>query len=182
MGKVINEVSKFLSYVLRHEPQSIKLMLDRDGWAVIDDLIAGAIESGRNLDYSLIQDVVLSSDKQRFEISSDGRRIRAVQGHSTSLVDREYSELEPPQFLYHGTATRFLDSIRNQGLVAGSRHYVHLTQNKLTARAVGQRYGVPVLLRVSSLEMFSKGFKFFKAENDVWLTISVPAEFLTKEE
>ena len=178
MSKDIKELSKFLSYVLRHEPEHIDLELDEDGWAVIEDLICGAAEKWSCLTYSMIREVVLSGDKKRFEISDDGARIRAIQGHSTKLVSRKYLEFEPPEFLYHGTAVRFLDSIRQQGLIAGARHHVHLTQDKVTACKVGRRYGVVALLQVDSQKMFAQGFKFFKAENDVWLTACVPADFL----
>jgi putative RNA 2'-phosphotransferase len=121
---------------------------------------------------------VATSDKNRFAISSDGQRIRAVQGHSTPNVSRVYDEKVPPEFLYHGTATRFVEFIREQGLRAGSRHYVHLSQDTPTATAVGQRYGIPVVLKIEALRMHQQGFKFFQAENGVWLTNHVPSDFI----
>ncbi|MDD1017316.1 RNA 2'-phosphotransferase [Pseudomonas rubra] len=177
-NKQLNETSKFLSYVLRHEPQAIGLQLDSEGWADIHSLIAGAAKDGRPLDIALIQAVVSSSDKKRFSISDDGQRIRAVQGHSTSNVSLQHIEKEPPEFLYHGTATRFLESIHQQGLIAGSRHHVHLSQDRPTAIAVGQRYGKPVVLKIEALRMYQEGLKFFQAENGVWLTNHVPEKFL----
>ena len=180
--KQLNEISKFLSYVLRHEPQAIGLQLDSEGWADIDSLIAGAAKDGRTLDIALIQAVVSSSDKKRFTISDDGLRIRAVQGHSTASVSLQHVEKEPPEFLYHGTATRFLESIRQQGLIAGSRHHVHLSQDIATAIAVGQRYGKPVVLKIEALRMHQQGFKFFQAENGVWLTNHVPANMVSEQD
>ena len=100
--KQLNEISKFLSYVLRHEPHTIGLQLDNEGWASLETLIAGAAEHGRTLDNALIQAVVSSSDKKRFSLSEDGLRIRAVQGHSTTSVSLQHVEKEPPEFLYHG--------------------------------------------------------------------------------
>lgn len=177
-----NALSKFLSYVLRHKPEHVGLELDREGWAVVADLISGAAGKGICINFSKVQELVSLSDKQRFEISSDGLRIRAVQGHSTKLVRRSYVEFEPPLFLYHGTATRFLESIRQHGLIAGERHHVHLTQNKDSALEVGRRYGKEVILKVSSRSMHAEGYKFFKAENDVWLTSCVPPEFIIEIE
>lgn len=177
-SRQLNETSKFLSYVLRHEPQSIGLHLDTEGWAEIDLLITGAAKEGRTLDHEMILAVVSSSDKKRFAISKDKQYIRAVQGHSTESVNLQHVEIEPPEFLYHGTAIRFLDSIRRQGLMAGSRHHVHLTQDLATAISVGQRYGKPVVLKIESLRMYQRGFKFFQAENGVWLVESVPSENL----
>ncbi|VVP60968.1 RNA 2'-phosphotransferase [Pseudomonas fluorescens] len=177
-SKQLNEISKFLSYVLRHEPQSIGLQLDMEGWAEIDFLIAGAAKEGRILDRELILAVVSSSDKKRFSISNDAQYIRAVQGHSTESVNLQYIEKEPPQILYHGTATRFLESIQQQGLIAGSRHHVHLSQDIATAVAVGQRYGKPVVLKIEALRMYQQGLKFFQAENGVWLTNHVPPDLI----
>ncbi|KWZ52867.1 RNA 2'-phosphotransferase [Burkholderia ubonensis] len=165
--KALDETSKYLSYVLRHAPQAVGLQLDPEGWADLDALIAGASRAGRALDRATIQAVVATNDKKRFALSGDGRRIRAVQGHST------------PDVLYHGTATRFLDSIREQGLKAGARHHVHLSRDVTTAIAVGTRYGKPVVLAIDAQRMHARGFRFFVAENGVWLTDAVPAEFLS---
>lgn len=180
-NKKLTETSKFLSYVLRHEPQSIGLQLDTEGWADIGALITSAATAGRTLDRELIQAVVSSNDKKRFAISDDAQRIRAVQGHSTEAVSLQHIEKEPPEVLYHGTATRFLESIQQQGLIAGSRHHVHLSQDVTTAVTVGQRYGKPVVLKVDALNMHRQGFKFFQAENEVWLTNHVPSAFLNQE-
>lgn len=180
-NKQLNETSKFLSYVLRHEPQAIDLQLDNEGWADIDALITGAAKDGRTLDIALIQAVVSSSDKKRFSISDDGLRIRAAQGHSTASVSLQHIEKEPPEFLYHGTATRFIESIRQQGLIAGSRHHVHLSQDIPTAIAVGQRYGKPVVLKIEALRMYQQGFKLFQADNGVWLTNHVPANLISEQ-
>jgi putative RNA 2'-phosphotransferase len=179
MSKQHAETSKFLSYVLRHEPQTIGLTLDREGWADIAVLIAGAAQSGRALDEALIHAVVESSDKKRFAISEDGLRIRAVQGHSTDSVAITYAEKVPPEFLYHGTATRFLESIMREGLKPGTRQHAHLSEEVQTATAVGQRYGKPVVLKIETLRMYQQGFKFFQADNGVWLTCTVPTEYLS---
>lgn len=120
--KELADTSKFLSFVLRHKPEAIGIVLDREGWADIDKLILCAQKAGKRLTRALLDTVVATSDKKRFSYSSDGRCIRAVQGHSTSQVAISFAEKTPPQFLYHGTASRFLDEIKKQGLIAGDRH------------------------------------------------------------
>ena len=174
------DVSKFLSYVQRHRPDAIGIALDREGWADISALIASAVDKGKQLDRELIQTVVTTSDKKRFAISEDGLRIRAVQGHSTQSVQINYIETVPPEFLYHGTATRFLEAIRKDGLLPGSRQYVHLSQDEQTAFAVGRRHGRPVVLKIKALLMHEQGLKFFRAENGVWLTNAVPVLHITE--
>jgi putative RNA 2'-phosphotransferase len=178
MSKELSEVSKFLSYVLRHQPDAIGITLDREGWTDIAALIAAANSDGKQVDRDLIQTVVATSDKKRFAISDDGLRIRAVQGHSTESVDINYVEKVPPEFLYHGTATRFLEAIRKEGLRPGSRQYVHLSKDIQTATTVGQRHGKPVVLKIAASTMHQQGFKFYQADNGLWLTENVPAHFL----
>ena len=112
---------KFLSYILRHEPQSIGLQLDAEGWASIEELISLATKAGKQFDRELLQQVVDTSDKKRFTISGDGLSIRAAQGHSSEQVRIDYKAITPPAVLYHGTATRFVESIRAQGLLPGQR-------------------------------------------------------------
>lgn len=168
------EVSKFLSYVLRHNPGKIGLVLDANGWADVSELLAKA-----HVDMATLQKVVATNDKKRFSFNEDETKIRANQGHSIS-IDLNLQPKEPPEFLYHGTATRFLDSIMKQGLVKGNRQHVHLSLNEQTATKVGQRHGVPVVLKVLSKKMNEAGHIFYLSDNGVWLTDRVPVEFLQK--
>ncbi|MDC9606318.1 RNA 2'-phosphotransferase [Xenorhabdus griffiniae] len=179
MDQVDTKISKFLSYVLRHQPESIGLVLDSEGWADIGTLIKCAANHGKRLNYAIIEKIVDTNDKKRFAISVDQKRIRAVQGHSTQKVDIRYQEKTPPEILYHGTATRFLDSIFKQGLVAGTRHYVHLSAEKSTAIKVGQRHGKVIILKIDTQLMYEQGFKFYQADNGVWLTKTVPVKYIS---
>lgn len=172
--------SEFLSLVLRHHPEKIGNTLDEQGWGEIEDLLAAANRSGRNLTRQLLERVVRENDKQRFAVSSDGTRIRANQGHSVE-VDLGLQPIQPPSMLYHGTVARFLNSIRVLGLERGSRQYVHLSPDVETARKVGQRRGRPVILVVESGQMWQDGHTFSQAKNGVWLTNAVPAEHLRFE-
>lgn len=172
------DISKFLSYILRHRPEAIGLFLDKEGWAIIDELILCSAKKGYVLDKILIRNIVDNSDKKRFTISDDGSRIRASQGHSSQQVNIDYKEKVPPFFLYHGTTKRFLPAIREQGLLPMSRQYVHFSLDENTAISVGQRHGKPVLLKIKNLNMYEQGFKFYQADNGVWLTEQVPYEFI----
>lgn len=173
------KTSKFLSYILRHNPEAIGLTLNDQGWANIDELISKANSSDEvsNLDRALIQEVVDNNDKKRFIISDNGQNIRANQGHSIN-VDLQLKPVTPPEFLYHGTADRFLNSILKEGLKPKQRQYVHLSTDIETANAVGQRYGKAVILKIKALLMHEQGFSLYLSKNGVWLTNNVLAKFL----
>jgi putative RNA 2'-phosphotransferase len=177
MSKETEQLSKFLSFVLRHQPDSIGLSLDPQGWAGIAELIAKAGAAGTIFSQDDLQRVVATSDKKRFSISDHGLRIRAAQGHSVS-VELGLSAREPPAVLYHGTATRFVESILAEGLKAQSRQHVHLSLDEVTAHGVGQRHGKPAILLVDARGMHAEGMKFYVADNGVWLTDQVPPRFL----
>ena len=175
------KTSKFLSLVLRHRPEEIGLVLDEQGWADVEELIRLVNQSGRRLTRPLLERVVAENDKQRFAFSADGRRIRASQGHSVE-VDLALPPAEPPELLYHGTATRFLDSILAEGLHAASRQHVHLSLDIATATQVGSRHGQPAILVVRAHDLFQAGHPFYISANGVWLTDRVPAEYLQRLE
>lgn len=166
-----------MSLVLRHRPDKIGLTLDANGWAKVADLIACSQRGGLPLSRDLIRQVVATNDKKRFVLSEDGERIRAAQGHSLP-IDLELAPQQPPDRLFHGTASRFLDSIREKGLLRGRRQHVHLSLDRATAVKVGQRHGKPVVLTVHAGQMWDAGMPFFLSDNGVWLTDRVPPEFL----
>ena len=169
--------SRFLSFVLRHKPDAIGLELDEAGWAEVSELIDCAASDARQLTQELIRIVVETNDKRRFEMSEDGRRIRASQGHSID-VDLGLKPNTPPDVLFHGTASRFLGSILATGLEPRGRQHVHLSADEATAVAVGQRHGKPVVLRVDAASMVSDGHRFYLSRNRVWLADAVPAMYL----
>ena len=172
----LKRISKKLSLLLRHRPELFQLKLDKHGWCRVDELIRAAQKNKFLLDLPTLQQVVAENDKNRFSFSADGKKIRANQGHSIP-IELGYLPTEPPEFLYHGTATRFLKSIRQQGLQKRNRHHVHLSAERATATQVGARHGVPVILTVRSRQMYRAGFEFFLSANGVWLTEAVPTKY-----
>lgn len=173
----LKSISKFLSLVLRHEPQKIGIVLDDQGWTDCQGLLAACAKHGKCFDHATLLEVVRTNDKQRFAMSEDRSRIRANQGHSVS-VDLALTAKTPPDHLHHGTVARFLDAIRREGLKKGARHHVHLSPDLTTATKVGERRGKPVILRIRAAEMARAGHEFFLSENGVWLTDAVPPEFI----
>jgi putative RNA 2'-phosphotransferase len=177
MDASLKSHSKFLSLVLRHQPELIGIELDPAGWTSVDGLLAAATAASQEIDYDRLLRIVYENDKQRFALSDDGLRIRANQGHSVS-VELGYQPVAPPEVLYHGTVEKFLAAIMQEGLRPQSRHHVHLSADKKTAKAVGCRRGKPILLEIAAMEMHAEGVSFFRSANGVWLTDTVPPEFL----
>lgn len=171
--------SKRLSYWLRHAPEAGGLQLDREGWAEVDEVLRAFADGGLPTGMAELRSLVASNDKQRFELSPDGCRIRARQGHSIR-VEGEWPITEPPQWLFHGTVERFLASILERGLLAGKRHHVHLSATIETARLVGARRGASVVLQVAATRMTDDGHSFRLSSNGVWLTDHVPPIYLAR--
>ena len=175
MGK-FDKLSVFISLVLRHNPDAAHITLDEHGWANVEELLAGINDTGRKINMDILEEIVATDNKQRYSFNQNKTLIRANQGHSIP-VDVELKEQEPPEYLYHGTATRFLDSIMNEGLKPMSRLYVHLSKDIDTALKVGKRHGKPVILKVYSGNMHRDGYKFYLSENGVWLTKKVDRKY-----
>ena len=171
-----DNLSKYISLILRHKPEAAGIQLDEHGWANVDELIAGINSSGRNIDMDDLVEIVRTDNKGRYSFNEDKTLIRANQGHSIP-VDVELKETVPPEYLYHGTASRFMDSISKDGLKPMSRLYVHLSQDIETALKVGKRHGDPVVLRIYSKTMHEDGIKFYLSENGVWLVDRVDAKY-----
>ena len=178
MKNLVN-IGKFLALVLRHKPEALRIKLDKAGWISVDTLLEAMDEHGKIIDKSLLDEVVATDNKGRFEYSPDGTKIRACQGHSIKDVDLGLEPKDPPETLYHGTATRFEDSIHREGIKPGSRLYVHLSWDIDTATKVGSRHGKPVVLTVDAGKMHRDGYEFFLSNNNVWLTKSVPSQYLS---
>lgn len=170
------KLGRFLCLVLRHHPEKAGIILDEHGWADVGPLLDGVCSTGRQIDRETLERIVREDNKQRYTFNEDHSRIRANQGHSIQ-VDVELRKVQPPQYLYHGTATRFLPAIQEEGIKRMNRQYVHLSPDYQTAVAVGHRYGVPVVLRVDAGAMAQNGMAFYRAANGVWLCKYVPPEY-----
>jgi len=177
----LKDRSKFLSLVLRHQPDKIKLQLDPQGWVDVTELLNKLKQHGpgylQPFDYETLEQVVAENDKKRFAFNADKTMIRASQGHSVD-IKLGYDPVQPPELLYHGTAEKSVASILKQGILKGKRHHVHLSLQQATAVSVGGRHGAPVVLTVRAGDMHRAGFEFYCSENGVWLTDTVPSAYI----
>jgi putative RNA 2'-phosphotransferase len=171
-------ISKFLSLVLRHKPETIGISLDENGWTNVDILISRINDSGISVSKEIVEYIVHNNSKKRLAFNGDKTMIRASQGHSVD-IQLGYEPVKPPAVLYHGTSETALNSILASGIQKRERHHVHMSGEIDTALNVGQRYGIPVILQIASQKIFADGYLFFLSENHVWLTNDVPPKYIT---
>lgn len=170
-------ISKFLSLVLRHQPEKIGIQLDSNGWTDIDMLLEKVNNHGIELDKSMLNHIVETNPKKRFAFNETVDKIRASQGHSVE-IDLGYINQQPPEILFHGTSEQSVKSILETGLEKRNRQHVHLSSDLETAIKVGQRHGKPFIFKVLAQQMYNNNFEFFISDNAVWLTDNVPLKYL----
>lgn len=172
----MQNISRTISFALRHKPEAFNLTPDSAGWVEISDLIEQFNAQQVSITFEELMQIVSEDTKQRFSVN--GSRIRANQGHSFP-VELELENMTPPEFLFHGTVEKFLPQIFVEGLKPMQRHAVHLSENIDTATQVGSRRGEAIILRIQSGKMFEKGHTFQRSANNVWLTQNIPPQFIT---
>lgn len=175
---IYSDLSKEISYALRHAPQEYGLTLDEQGWVPVESLV-NALKKREKYSDLTVQDIAVmiqTSEKKRHELV--GSRIRALYGHSTEERIKK-DAVQPPDVLYHGTAHKFLQKILEQGLISKDRQYVHLSQDKETAITVGKRRDTdPVVLRIDALTAWKDGIKFYHGDGMIWLADNIPAKYI----
>lgn len=172
-------ISKFLSLILRHQPEIIGLKLDENGWADVEELIAKSAKRRTHFTMKELDEVVETNNKKRFAFNEDKTRIRASQGHSID-INLALETVQPPDFLYHGTAEANIHSIFETGIEKRTRQHVHLSVDKETATKVGMRHGKPTILTIRTGKMHQDGIAFFQSANGVWLTEFVDPKYISK--
>lgn len=174
------KMGKYVCMLLRHHPEEAGIVLDEHGWTDVEELIE-KVQAKYPLTEELLHEIAFAPDKQRFEFSENGKRVRAVHGHSVP-VDLGYAEEMPPDVLYHGSAEKYRESIRELGLIKKDRLFVHLSEKIETAKEVGKRHGKLVLYTVDARKMHEDGYIFYKSVSGVWLTDSVSPAYLKEIE
>lgn len=173
------ELSKEISYALRHAPWKYELELDEEGWVPVDQLLSALCQSEKwiNITIEDVQQMILLSKKKRHELL--GNKIRALYGHSTPIKISK-KEAVPPKRLYHGTSPEFMNLISVKGLLPMSRQYVHLSEDIETAFIVGKRKALePVIFIINTEESRKNGIRFYLGNEKVWLSDYVPIEFIS---
>lgn len=172
------QLGKHISYILRHHPEKYHIQMDDEGWVDVQELLNVLERHFGLLSENDIIALMQQSDKQRYELKD--HKIRAYYGHSLKKKIKKKVQ-EPPEILYHGTARRFMDAILMQGLQPMSRQYVHLSQDIETAIQVGSRHDEkPIILKIYALKAFQDGIKFYLGNEKVWLSETIPPQYIEK--
>lgn len=172
------ELSKEISYALRHAPWEYELEIDEEGWVSLEQLLDALHRSEKwsNICEADLNDLIEKSEKKRHELK-DGK-IRAFYGHSIAMKILKEEKM-PPNVLYHGTARRFLESINENGLLPRGRQYVHLSQDIETAENVGMRHdNQPCILIIDAKSAWNEEIKFYFGNEKVWLADSIPSKYI----
>lgn len=173
------DLSKEISYALRHAPHEYGLCLDEYGWASVDALILALRGQGRfkSLTLSDIEKMIEASEKKRHQMIDE--KIHALYGHSTEEKITKYP-VQPPDILYHGTAHKFMENILAVGLIPKERQYVHLSEDNAMAITVGKRRDEnPVVLKIDSKQAWESGIKFYLGNENIWLSDNIPAKYIS---
>lgn len=173
------KLSRFISLILRHKPETIGEKLSNDGYMEVVALIEGINKhfNSNVITSEILDNIVTKDDKGRYSFNADKTLIRANQGHSVS-VNLGLKETTPPDVLFHGTGEKYIESILRDGLNKKSRQFVHLSKDLETAITVGKRHGSVKVLLINSKLMHKDGQKFFCSENGVWLTEHVDTNYI----
>ena len=177
----LTNLGRYMSLILRHKPEVIGITLDNHGWAKVDELIDGIRHNNPGFDFDVLKEIVETDSKNRYSFNNDKTLIRCNQGHSIP-VDVELEVKKPPKILYHGTGTKYVESINKIGLIPKSRLYVHLSSDIKTAKNVGKRHGDVCIYLINSEQMYKDGYSFYLSVNGVWLVKEVPVKYLKKYE
>ena len=172
------ELSKEISYALRHAPWEYELEMDEEGWVLVEQLLDALHrdEKWMNVCETDLYNIIEQSEKKRFEIKNG--KIRAFYGHSIPMKILKDEQM-PPDILYHGTARRFLESIKEKGLLPQGRQYVHLSMDIETAGNVGKRHDdKPCILIIDAINAWNEGVKFYLGNEKVWLADTIPSRFI----
>lgn len=178
----LKELSKEISYALRHAPWEYELELDDEGFVPIEQLLHALNEGGNYVDDRPVtkedlEEIIRTSDKKRHEIVGD--RIRALYGHSVpQTIKKEIGT--PPDILYHGTNEFCVEAIAKDGILPMARQYVHMSTDTQMAETVAKRRkGRMVIMQIDAKKAMADGIEFFVGNDRVWLAKHIPPQYIS---
>lgn len=181
MDRKYVSLSKFMSLVLRHQPELLNININDDGYIDISlKEFANRISKRSNYHWVTLTDIHYVIDhnaKGRFVI--DNGKLRSKYGHSVQVNLLKKSDKSLPNILYHGTSPANKQNIMRYGLDKRSRQNVHFSDNHSTAFNVGKRHSShPIIFTVKTKELINDGFIIKKVNKDTYITDNIPPKYL----
>jgi putative RNA 2'-phosphotransferase len=174
-GPSSERISRFLTYLLRHQPKEYPLVFDKRGFVDWADIVELVQERFYDVTEDQIEAVVSGSEKKRFELENG--KVRATYGHSFPV--ELGSGAEPPEKLYYGAARDLAQSMLKNGLKPRDRQYVHLSVTAEEAESVARRHDpAPAIIVVDVRAAQGEGIRFHES-GPLFLAEAVPAKFLS---
>jgi putative RNA 2'-phosphotransferase len=169
-------ISRFLTFLLRHQPREYPLVFDQRGFVDWLDVVEIVHERFYDVTEEEIRAVVTDPEKKRFELQ--GEKVRATYGHSFA-VDLETEAAEPPEKLYYGAARDLAQSMLRGGLKPRDRRYIHLSVSHEEAESVARRHDpAPAIIVINAQAAHAEGVRFYHS-GPLFLAESIPAKFLS---
>ena len=169
----LKRTGKYLTLLLRHAPEKESLNMDTQGYVSTKQILEKLDLTDEDLKW-----IVDNDNKSRFKFNYDKSKIRACQGHSLDWIHLHLQEEIPPSILFHGTSYGNYHNIKRYGGISKmKRQYVHLSSDINTAKNVGSRKGTPMVIQIDTEAMVNDGVKFYRSDNDVWLTDFVSIKY-----
>ena len=170
--------SRWMAYVLRHNPERFGLQPDRHGYVDLEAFLQIAQRRYPDQSSQRLRELVGSSSPGRFEVTE--RQLRARYGH-TIQAEPVGQPVEPPDALYYGTDNTHAAIVLVEGLHPLDRRVLHLSETVEDAIAIAARKTQqPGILRILAREAHRAGSRFYR-EASVYLVSSIPAPFLRAE-
>ena len=170
--------SRWMSYVLRHNPTRYGLQPDRHGYVDLEVFFLIAKRRYPDVAAEQLRTLIEAGGSGRFEISDT--RLRARYGHSIP-VEPVGAPVEPPERLYHGVDATRIETILQEGLKPTDRQMLHLSDTLDDVLTIARRKtSQPAILRILAREAYASGILFYH-EGKIYLVGSIPPQFLILE-
>lgn len=179
---------KLLVKILRHNPDSVGVNLDDEGYAPLATILTHKKFAGVTIEQ--VQQIVQNCNKQRMHMKQDGNGnwlIRANQGHSvkksfTNLLDK----ITAPCPCVHGTNLAAWKNIKKSGLNRMRRQYIHMA-DAATGVVSGPGWRATsedsVIIHVDMARAMASGLEFFRSSNGVICCVGpIPSTFFSRVE
>lgn len=175
LDKTLNQFSRHLSSILRHNALKKGYYMDPRGFVSVKEILKGY--NNKSITLNDVYNIVNTNDKKRFEIEDhlDGVYIRAVQGHTITGINPDLTliiDASEIPIVVHGTNPTAYTFIKLIGLSRMERNHIHFAQGGPQDQTVisGMRKTARVMIYIDVVKAMNDGIQFYKSSNGVILS------------